>query len=1025
MPVDMLPTENIPYIVMQEETQVSSHTTEREAIQAAINAAESCSCVVTVNRDLSYEISFEPLSPPSFWSSVSPGDSVTIPEGETVVYDGSAPTQLNELIVNGELIIKSLPSQLQFNSLRVNGSLLISESPSSEGQALSIKVVNALSVAETGYVQTKNLDLTLEAQSLTLDGIFDIGHQVNLSDNVTSIYLSEGVMLNGSLIVGQQDFNLTADWVMNHGNFFIGSDQNPYVKNALLTFTGDPSQNVVSMNHSMGTRGIMSMNGNLVLVGDSPSPTWTKIDQHIQPGSTGLTVLPVEGWEEGDKIVIAPTDFYEVGSTSLHTLSAVSNNALTVQEPVEQFRWGLMQYATADGITTTKGANLLPLISNSEGSTPTELDQRAEVGNLSRNIVIQGADDQFWQEEGFGAHVMVMGLDSTVKVDGVEFRRSGQAGNLGRYPFHWHRVSYPDGVNDIGDAVGHYVKNSSIHNSANRCITIHATNGVTLENNICYNIKGHGIFFEDAVERRNVVENNLVLHVRNPADEDMLLLHEHSQKGVQSSSSGLWVTNPDNTIRNNVFADSEGFGMWMSFPKNPLSVSSGVDIIPNKTPFGNFDGNTSHSNGLKGVMFDLAPVDNAGKLGSSEYGPTSTQDDPGCPYKNYQRFTIKGWKLWKNTNNYWHRARCANYEEFVNADGFGKSFSGGGRAGVITRSLIVGSSLNNFSENPKPHIGPASALATYHSTYDMTNNVIMNFPLVEGKTSGAFATDDYYFRAVEKGTIRNTGNLLINSHPGHRSDARVNEGIVGNFARGYDHYSLAGAVWDPNGYWGPSYNWNVYNEPFFTYGGNCQVASQNAASCDGEYFGLRHYHLDLTGNYYRPMMAVLVERLDEQNLNNVIGTWRLEASESKDLLPGMKDAALRSGGIYKLSFPGESLPQDISIDITNVKNQNDYFVLAISFSGSKQVRVYATTSGYPQHLSDSVANAENSSSKHTYVGLTSLQEVLSSQGETFWQDASNNLVWVKVSRISLQSNIDPEDPFSDSSLYDDFRLRMF
>ena len=49
-----------------------------------------------------------------------------------------------------------------------------------------------------------------------------------------------------------------------------------------------------------------------------------------------------------------------------------------------------------------------------------------EIVNLTRRIVIQGADDADWQVQGFGAHVMVMGLQSRAQVDGVEFRRCGQ-----------------------------------------------------------------------------------------------------------------------------------------------------------------------------------------------------------------------------------------------------------------------------------------------------------------------------------------------------------------------------------------------------------------------------------------------------------------------------------------------------------------------------------------------------------------------------------------------------------------------
>jgi len=36
---------------------------------------------------------------------------------------------------------------------------------------------------------------------------------------------------------------------------------------------------------------------------------------------------------------------------------------------------------------------------------------------------------------------MIMGTGGQARVEGVEFRRGGQSGALGRYPFHWHMLS--------------------------------------------------------------------------------------------------------------------------------------------------------------------------------------------------------------------------------------------------------------------------------------------------------------------------------------------------------------------------------------------------------------------------------------------------------------------------------------------------------------------------------------------------------------------------------------------------------
>ena len=64
-----------------------------------------------------------------------------------------------------------------------------------------------------------------------------------------------------------------------------------------------------------------------------------------------------------------------------------------------------------------------------------QLDERAEVGLLTRNITIQG--DSASLTTGIGGHVMVM-QGATAHVEGVTFTRMGQKARLARYPMHWH-----------------------------------------------------------------------------------------------------------------------------------------------------------------------------------------------------------------------------------------------------------------------------------------------------------------------------------------------------------------------------------------------------------------------------------------------------------------------------------------------------------------------------------------------------------------------------------------------------------
>ena len=71
------------------------------------------------------------------------------------------------------------------------------------------------------------------------------------------------------------------------------------------------------------------------------------------------------------------------------------------------------------------------------GNTPVVLDERAPVGNLTRNIVIQAPDDALWQNECFGVHIMIMRMGSgdhkgIANVEGIEIRRGGQATKVGK-----------------------------------------------------------------------------------------------------------------------------------------------------------------------------------------------------------------------------------------------------------------------------------------------------------------------------------------------------------------------------------------------------------------------------------------------------------------------------------------------------------------------------------------------------------------------------------------------------------------
>src|SRR5690606_29107231 len=83
--------------------------------------------------------------------------------------------------------------------------------------------------------------------------------------------------------------------------------------------------------------------------------------------------------------------------------------------------------------------------------------------------------------------------------------RMGQHLELARYPIHWH-------IN--GDAQGQYIQNSAIHDTYSRCVTIHGTDNLRVENNVTYNTVGHCFFMEDGIETGNRLVRNLGIQTK-------------------------------------------------------------------------------------------------------------------------------------------------------------------------------------------------------------------------------------------------------------------------------------------------------------------------------------------------------------------------------------------------------------------------------------------------------------------------------------------------------------------------------
>ncbi|MDQ2638969.1 MAG: G8 domain-containing protein, partial [Pseudomonadota bacterium] len=464
-----------------------------------------------------------------------------------------------------------------------------------------------------------------------------------------------GLSIDGKLsFADNADLTLTTEWIMLHGELAIGSEARPHTRKATITLTDTVKGEEVMA--GMGDRGIMISGGTLNLHGNRTN-AWTRLAKTAEAGATSIEVLNAAQWKAGDEIVLASTD-YDARQAERRTITAIRGNKITLDRKLEFMHFGKITFG---------------------------VDERGEVGLLTRNIKIQASADA--EQSFFGGHIMAM-PSSTMKVSGVELNRMGQNLTLARYPIHWHLV---------GDAKGQYIRNAAIHDTYNRCVTVHGTNYLQIENNVTYNNVGHCFFMEDGIEIGNQFVKNLAIqtkcHTSKPCDPtdltpfgsspDLLNFKTTGQDSGEvlipsdNTVSSYWITNPDNTYVGNVAAGSDATGFWFAFPDHPTGAFEGTDVSKNtwpaQTKFREFKGNVAHSN-VDSLMQDRGPLPN-GRTRAYGYIAFATPGQRTDPVES----VIEDFTAYKNRNSgIWGRGEMHIYKGLKFADnGIGFTHAGG------------------------------------------------------------------------------------------------------------------------------------------------------------------------------------------------------------------------------------------------------------------------------------------------------------------------------------------------------------
>ncbi|XP_068131329.1 cell migration-inducing and hyaluronan-binding protein [Hyperolius riggenbachi] len=423
-------------------------------------------------------------------------------------------------------------------------------------------------------------------------------------------------------------------------------------------------------------------------------------------------------WRAGDVIVVASTDYsmYQAEEFKLLPCRACSRNQVKVEGTAKYLHIG----EEMDGV-----------------------DMRAEVGLLSRNIVILGEMEKtcynntvcaYYNFDTFGGHLKVAQGFKAVHLEGIELKHMGQQ-TMGHYPVHFHMTG------DVDEKGGYYpptyVKDISIHHAFSRCVTIHGTNGLLVKNVVGYDTLGHCFFTEDGPEERNTFDHCLGLLIKAgtllPSDRDSKMcrtITEGSFKGYVAkprqdcnAMSTFWIANPNNNLIDCSAAGSEETGFWFVFHHVPTGPSEGFYAPGHseRTPMGKFHNNRAHSNYRAGMIIDNGVKTTIANekdkrpiftLIGARYGPHQDAD----PFKPRVPALIQHFIAYKNQDHgAWLRGGDVWLDNCQFSDnGVGLTLASGGTfpdddgsKQEIKNSLFVGESNNLGTEMADNHIwGP-------------------------------------------------------------------------------------------------------------------------------------------------------------------------------------------------------------------------------------------------------------------------------------------------------------------------------
>ncbi len=963
-------------------------------------------------------------SNPTTWGGTKPtaGSAVTIGSGQTVTLDEDTPALGKVTIATGGVLQVKQGANVRMTCTAVEltgGTFLCGTEATPFAGKFRLTLTGAESGRANRFVADDRNSFGTVVRTGTGNGTLRMLTAISgaVAETITVTFSSATAFSVSGSVSGALGSGTVGSWFDNKVSFLATAGSTPWAASATVTIRVIQKG---SFNDGTGRSIIVQPGSRWEFIGTPPTTCWTRLSDHYTANATSAALRAHVGWHTGDRIVVSGTDWIDNaqgrGTARRTHVRSVASGTAALTGGFAGDRWGKVQHITDAGWSLTAGTLTRPsnasdvatYISEADWALiPKTLDESAVVVNLTRNIVIEGAEDTAWAS-GFGAHTMVMGLTSIARLNGVEFRRVGQAGAIQRYPFHWHMLSYggqrggnmnlpSDGtVNGDANPLNHYVKNCAFYDSAQRMIVIHGTCGVVAQNNVGHSITGHAVFLEDGSEERNLIEYNAVLGVAPPTAGNKLI--DSDRTAGDSGSTGFWLANVNNTIRYNVCIGAETPIWDASGSRSCHGLNREVAIAPQNRPTIEFHHNEGACGRSQGFVREDPPMNSFHELFGSKYEQSDWAITDNVSWKN-----LTG--AYRNRLNRVLLQSDKGYRRWTASDNGRLNFSGATGNGVpFTHALVAGKSLN--STDDRYSSSKVRGFSTYDQGFEVQHCIFAEYATILGTSSDI----DFYGNIVPG--VQHMGMICIGEYlpplaafTQYYGYKRINVGatagamITPRQIHGINSVfkGSVGIMRDTYGvFTGTAGRHLIYDAPFYTFGAADLQDFPGGKSTSTRYFAVNPFKISglASGTLYLTRTPVTYTRVNPSTGASE-GTWACpDGTANASGLDQFRMAGVPLDGVIQAVFDGQYADDHLVMAVYYARESTDLFTIGIAWPNAQAISQVAISRS--EALPGGTDYANNYARLYNNTGMTSRADVQAdSTGTKYWQDTTNNMVWVK------------------------------